>query len=246
MSKQNSHGRVTNSGSRAKNDTYLTPPGLVMAGLQQLNGADFNSNLHTKGIYVADFGAGTGVWGACVRKLSGGEHAYIVGYELDMAYEKPDWYDDYIYGDVRETVKGEFDLVIMNPPFNLISDFIRKAVSVLKNGGYILCLAPLSFIMPKKERRDLVDRPYCPEIVYLLDPRPSYYWLYTDKKTTDVEDAVLLLYKKSFFGYFPKGFYNTPLYWTYEADYGVTEALRKHPNMQVYKEIYETSRRRIE
>lgn len=245
MSKQNSHGRVVNSGSRAKNDTYLTPPGLILEGLGRLVTPDWNYTVSTRGLKIADFGAGMGVWGAVARYAWNYKNTHITGYELETAYQKPEWYDKYIYGDVRETVEGEFDLVMMNPPFFLISEFIRKAITVLKNGGDILCLAPLSFIMPKKERRDIVDDPYCPEVVYLLDPRPSYYWLYTDKKTTDVEDAVLVHYHKSRYGNLVGRFYNEPLYWTYEEDWDLIEKLRKHPNMQVYKEIYEASRRRI-
>jgi hypothetical protein len=240
MSKQNSHGRVHNSGSRAKNDTYLTPPGLIFAGLNKL----FKDNAYERNRVkrIADFGAGIGTWGAVARWLFDAE---IIGYEFDTVYQKPDWYNQYIYGDVREAANGEFDLVLMNPPFFIISDCIRKAISVLRNGGNILSLAPLSFIVPKKERRDVVDDPICPHMVFLLDPRPSFHWLYTDKKTTDVEESVLLWYRKNDRGIFSSFFYNEPLYWDYE-DFGVTDMLRQHSNMQVYKEIYEDSRRRIE
>lgn len=237
MSKQNSRGRVVNSGSRAKGDTYLTPPGLVIAGLRKIQ-----HYLPTVGATIADFGAGIGTWGVCARTLLG-TSVQIDGYDNNSDYIPHESYTNWFLGDLFSHETLMYDLIMMNPPFSLASGFVRKAMETLKDGGSILMLASLSFITPKKERRDIVDD-IQPMQCFRLDPRPSYHWLYTGKKTTDVEDAVILHYKKTFTGQYVTYFNCPALYWTYEDDLGVSEKLRQHPNMLVYKEIYNESRKK--
>ncbi len=238
MSKYNTHGRVVNSGSRARGDTYLTPPGLVIAGLRKIQ-----HHLPIVGATIADFGAGIGTWGACARALLG-TSVQLDGYENNVEYIPREEYTNWFLGDLSGgLINIEYDLIVMNPPFSLASDFVRTAMNCVKDGGSILMLAPLSFISPKKERRDVVDE-FQPMQGFRLDPRPSYHWLYTRKKTTDVEDAVLLHWKKTWGDEWVTYFYMPALYWTYEDDLGVSDKLRQHPNMQVYKMIYDESRKK--
>lgn len=67
---------------------------------------------------------------------------------------------------------GRPNLVLMNPPFNLALEFVRKAIEVQKpHGGTVAALLRLSFLASKKRKEFFIANP-CD--VHVLSKRPSF------------------------------------------------------------------------
>lgn len=170
---------------------------------------------------VLDPGAGTGVYGAVVRERY--VDAEIIGIELrSTAYRKRGnyWqlanrqahtrhfygYDWWIHG-ADFTTMGEqpmiaedgedirFDLVIGNPPFSLMTDFIRTAWKLTKPGGRIFFLARIGYLA-SVQRYQMFKKDYKPKTVYVLSDRPSF----SGDGKTDSYDYVAIKWLKGYMG----------------------------------------------
>lgn len=104
---------------------------------------------------ILDPGAGTGVWGkAALEKWS----AEVWGIEL-RDLPNPGYYAwikaDYLGTTPKNFFGDFFDLVAGNPPYKYAEAFIRKGLSELKEGGYLLFLLRLSFLEGQARYRGL-------------------------------------------------------------------------------------------
>lgn len=89
-----------------------------------------------------------------------------------------------IKGDYLEQPPGDFDLIITNPPFALASEIIEKALSDVKEGGWVVMLLRLNFLEGKK-RKMFWDK-YMPKYVFVHHRRMSFT---KDGKTDSVAYA---------------------------------------------------------
>lgn len=48
---------------------------------------------------------------------------------------------------------GERDIIISNPPFNLATEFIKKGLELVNDGGYVVMLLRLNFFGSKKRKK---------------------------------------------------------------------------------------------
>lgn len=73
----------------------------------------------------------------------------------------------------------EPDVIITNPPFKIAVDIIEKALSDVKDGGYVIMLLRLNFY-GSKERKPFFNK-YMPEYTFVHHQRIGF----TDKKDTN-------------------------------------------------------------
>lgn len=76
--------------------------------------------------------------------------------------------------------KKQFDLIITNPPFSLVSEFIKKSYDLLKIGGSMFFLARLGILAGQKRHRDLWTK-FPPSNIYVMPKRPSFIGNGTDR-----------------------------------------------------------------
>lgn len=144
---------------------YPTPENLCIAALNLI------PNVYTAG-YALDPGSGDGVWGKAFRhfnktaKLCGVEKRYI---------DKLDYYNLWTTGDYLELNNyTNFDIIFGNPPYSLSEEFIRKGLTELEQGGYLIFLLRLAFLESKKRNFGLFTE-FPPKEVSVLSRRPSFY-----------------------------------------------------------------------
>lgn len=75
------------------------------------------------------------------------------------------------------------DLIITNPPYNLAEQFIRKALTEVKEDGLVVMLLRLNFLGSQKRASFFSE--YMPHSVYIHSKRPSF----TNKGTDSTEYA---------------------------------------------------------
>lgn len=128
---------------RVADDVYVTPRGFIEAALDV-----FPTNLNPD--KILDPGAGPGGWGQAARELW--PDSYIIGVEK-REVEAPIWYDEYhapmsflVWPTDGHIPDNRFDLIIGNPPFDQIEEFINHGLKLLKEDGYLGFLARLSFL----------------------------------------------------------------------------------------------------
>lgn len=84
-----------------------------------------------------------------------------------------------------------YDLIISNPPFNCIQEFINKSFSVLNNSGYLALLLRLNFFESKKRYEFFQDN--MPIYTYVLSKRVSF----TKDNKTDSIPYCYMVWKKN-------------------------------------------------
>jgi hypothetical protein len=106
---------------------------------------------------------------------------HITAIELEPQYrqllsaEEPDEIiiDTFLREDINvETLGGSFDLVITNPPFSKIEDFITKTHELITDNGKIVMLLRMSALSGIKRGKFL--KKYTPTSVHLLSQRPAF------------------------------------------------------------------------
>jgi len=93
------------------------------------------------------------------------------------------------------TFAEEYDIVITNPPFNIAQDIIRKSLSVVQEGGYVIMLLRLNFF-GSKARKEFWDQ-QLPIYAYVHHRRMSF----TDDGKTDSIEYMHAVWQK---GNYPK------------------------------------------
>jgi len=53
--------------------------------------------------------------------------------------------EDFLDSKIVDSVRGRFDIVISNPPYNQAMQFIEKGLEMVKDGGYVIYLLRLNF-----------------------------------------------------------------------------------------------------
>lgn len=76
-----------------------------------------------------------------------------------------------------------FDLVITNPPFSLAIDFIKRALLVVKPGGYVVMLLRLNFF-GSEDRNHFFRTGNMPQLAYVHSKRLGFT---PDGKTDSIE-----------------------------------------------------------
>lgn len=133
---------LSTSEPRRFGDFYPTPtqsiPALLNCGV----------DISDPSIRILDPGAGLGAWGDVIRQAN--PKAYIEGVEFVYVPRTPFSYTRWVTADFLadyENTDGElFDLVIGNPPFRDAEKFIRKGLSLIKEGGHLSFLLRLAFL----------------------------------------------------------------------------------------------------
>lgn len=134
------HGHyLATSEPRRFGDFYPTPtesiPSLLSCGI----------DINKPDIRILDPGAGMGAWGDVIKQAN--PEAHIEGVEFVYMENPPDSYDIWHTMDFLGSYQGTgFDLVIGNPPFSDAEAFIRKGMSMLKEGGRLSFLLRLAFL----------------------------------------------------------------------------------------------------
>ncbi len=100
---------------------------------------------------------------------------------------------------------GKFDLVIINPPFSLLEDFMEKSHSLLNESGQLIVLMKLCHLVGNSRSKFLMK--YRPTSVHLLANRPAftgglgdiggYCWIKIDNPLTQVETTLHWIRRES-------------------------------------------------
>ncbi len=85
---------------------------------------------------------------------------------------------------LRFQPKEKYDVIITNPPFNLSLDIINKALSDVREGGFVIMLLRLNYLGGKI--RQELWRNNMPKYVFVHNKRMSFT---DDKKTDSIEYA---------------------------------------------------------
>lgn len=93
---------------------------------------------------VLDLGAGSGVWGTALRadpRCHGSDRISLTGIEINKRLKPAGPYNYWHVLDfVRNPFKGQYDLIMGNPPFKQAQGFVDKALPLLKGHGSVLAL----------------------------------------------------------------------------------------------------------
>lgn len=125
---------------RAEHDAYMTHKAFVSAAVEYVR--RFVTGREPR---ILDPGAGDGRWGQKAREIWPGAH--IEGVEIQDLWHPAGfdvWHPSQDY--LTWQPDRQFDLVIGNPPFNLLEEFVYKSLSVTKEWGLVALLGPSTFL----------------------------------------------------------------------------------------------------
>jgi hypothetical protein len=151
---------------REKNDFYPTPKGTVESVVRH-----FRLN-HVFPLYkVIDLGAGTGVWGECIRHFF--PLTEITGVEIDRRHERNAAYNLWLNRDalsLNPKAMDHYSISIGNPPFKYGQEFVELGLAV---ADYVLYLLPTHFTGSIKRMSKLfAENP--PMEIWQLTPRINF------------------------------------------------------------------------
>lgn len=144
---------------------------------------------------ILDAGAGTGVWGEVAAQKW--PHAFLVASELDPRHAEGftvdqnnqilptntayrEWHKgDFLrfphFSDIEWWRRpGQYDLVMSNPPFNQVTDFVRMACFMANpDGGRVVMILRLAILESQTRAKDFWPY-YPPESITIFSKRPSF------------------------------------------------------------------------
>lgn len=172
-------------------DHFPTPPALADAACLKL-AKRFLHNPHS--MDVLDAGCGSGVWGQAVRpKL---ENPFITGIDI-RPVPLPDSYNRIVQGDFLNfelSAPAHYNLIVGNPPFNQIEDFIIHGWSLLVDNGVMMFLGRIGLLAGQGRGKGLWLN-YPPMHVAVCSARPSF----TGDGTSDIRtDYAVYYWRKSY------------------------------------------------
>lgn len=83
------------------------------------------------------------------------------------------WHCDFLIEPDWTFQDQQYDMVITNPPFSLAIDFIKKALRVVKPGGYVVMLLRLNFF-GSEDRNQFFLKGAMPELAYVHAKRLGF------------------------------------------------------------------------
>ena len=139
-----------NGGERRENDFYETP--LAFAATVMYNIPCQPNSVKT----ALDPGAGRGVWGRALRPWN--YTAHITGIDVqppsDLIKDHQIFgrtYDEWHFGDFLEwETDNKYDLIMGNPPFKLVHEFVDKSLGLLEEKGRLVFLMRLAMLESQK------------------------------------------------------------------------------------------------
>ena len=139
-----------NGGERRENDFYETP--LAFAATTMYNIACDPVNVKT----ALDPGAGRGVWGQALRRFN--PTAHITGIDIQPLSELIEDHDMFkeTYNEWHNTdfveweTDAKYDLIMGNPPFKLVHEFVDKSLGLLAPKGQLVFLMRLAMLESQK------------------------------------------------------------------------------------------------
>jgi hypothetical protein len=173
---------------RVPNDAYETPAWCVEEFFAARGMPD--------GPYWLDPCVGSGAILRAVQRLSPDRARYWRGVELRGEEEVAPspwpveccveiaWRTDFLTWHPRCARPNPFDVAIMNPPYRLAEEFVRKALTVSRE---VVVLLRLGFLASQKRAEWLRE---CPPDVYVLPKRPSF-----TGKGTDATDYAWMVWR---------------------------------------------------
>ena len=94
--------------------------------------------------------------------------------------------------------KGDFDVIITNPPFNIAREIIDKALKDVNDNGFVIMLLRLNFLGGKL-RYDLWQK-HLPKYIFVHHRRMSF----TEDGKTDSIEYAHFVWQKNFYPEFSK------------------------------------------
>lgn len=166
-------------------DYYITPINKIIEFLLEF---DKHENIFRNDILVLD-------------PCAGGDEHNEMSYPTALKTLNPKLRIDTcdIRDDSRSEIKGDFlkleckdnyDVIITNPPFNISLDIINKALSDVKEGGYVIMLLRLNYF-GGKVRQGLFKK-HMPKYCFVHSKRMSF----TQNGKTDSIEYCHMVWKK--------------------------------------------------
>lgn len=182
-------------GKREVSDYYRTPPEHIRVFL-----VEFLDDIIEDGDEMAAPGRGIAVLDPC----AGGDAEHLPAYPavleewagmfrpirtLDIREDSP----AAVHGDYLKTeIKGQYDIIITNPPFSHAQEVIEKALADVAPGGYVIMLLRLNFL--GSEKRKGFFKKYPPFRIYVHSSRMDF--LGGPKRKTDSIEYAHFVWKK--------------------------------------------------
>lgn len=166
------------TGKRAELDWYKTPPGATRRLFEKLPWIRRKPDAVKGGIWEPAAGDGsmgmeiagcTEGWSVAMSDISPrGSLAMEYGFEIfeNDFLRRPTWY--------QEKMGTEPGMIVTNPPFRGIEDWILKAVDVVSEGGIVAMLARLQ-LLEGQSRAERLFRRFRPRLVLVFPERLSMW-----------------------------------------------------------------------
>lgn len=187
---------------RNEHDAYFTPDELAAGVVASLRGAGLWLDAAGK---VLEPGCGGGAFLRAAR--AAWPYAYLRGIDLDPKCDGPGTVEKRDFFGVQ--LWGDYDLILGNPPFVDGVRFVRHSLDLVKTGGHVAFLLPLSFLGGPMAGADLSRRRLWADLPLRafaqIMPRPSF----TGGGTAAQEYGVMI-WRKGFKG---RGELLPPLVW---------------------------------
>jgi hypothetical protein len=135
---------------RRENDFYETPLAFAATAMYNIPCAPMSVKT------ALDPGAGRGVWGRALRRFN--PTCHIAGIDIqppsDLIKDHDVFgqvYDEWHYGDFLEwETKDKYDLIMGNPPYKLVHEFVDKSFGLLAPHGQLVFLMRLAMLESQK------------------------------------------------------------------------------------------------
>lgn len=189
---------------RAKSDFYETPYEMARAVIEKL----FTYGIIYKATNILDPGCGNGVWTDAFLSVLDSPipephglsyFPYFVGVDINEPERNKFLYSELIIGDYLEYSPGlkKFDLIIGNPPFSLMEEFVRKSISLVAEHGTIALMGRLAFLgSQKRAKSGGLFTEYPPHNVWVSSRRPSFFSVVDGKHTTDMMEYAIYIWRQ--------------------------------------------------
>jgi SAM-dependent methyltransferase len=196
---------------RSKADFYQTPFELAYATIGKLY--DGNLLIPSNIDAVLDPGCGNGVWTDAYVEFISNKFPNLLtpslhGIDINPPNSDTYLYCDFVIGDYLDEKISPLplihaDLIIGNPPFSLMEEFIRRSLDLLEKDGIIAFLGRLEFLGSQKRARGLF-KDYPPYAVWVSSRRPSFFSVLEGKHTTDMMEYAIFIWREGFKSVPPK------------------------------------------